>query len=109
MDKLSLTVYQLVPRMLGRLLKIISGRSTAWVVRSVWDREVGGSNPLAPTNYNSHARFLVPSVNSQILGVEFCRLSPSMIIGQAADPRLLSHPIKQSCPSRQSKISDIVE
>jgi hypothetical protein len=28
----------------------VSGRSAAWLARLVRDQEVGGSNPLAPTN-----------------------------------------------------------
>jgi hypothetical protein len=32
-----------------------TGRSSAWLERTVRDREVGGSNPLAPTFYKSFA------------------------------------------------------
>ena len=35
-------------RIVGRLPR--SGRSAAWLARLVRDQEVGGSNPLAPTN-----------------------------------------------------------
>jgi hypothetical protein len=33
-----------------------SGHSSAWLERTVRDREVGGSNPLAPTNLATIAR-----------------------------------------------------
>src|SRR5438034_1267339 len=32
-----------------------SGHSSAWSERTVRDREVGGSNPLAPTTFNSNS------------------------------------------------------
>ena len=33
-----------------------SGRSAAWLARVIWDHEVGGSNPLAPTIIEKHLR-----------------------------------------------------
>ena len=37
-------------------LAIISGRGSAWLERLVRDQEVGGSNPLAPTNSFNNLR-----------------------------------------------------
>jgi hypothetical protein len=38
------------PAMLNLKRSIVSGRGSAWLERLVRDQEVGGSNPLAPTN-----------------------------------------------------------
>jgi hypothetical protein len=42
-------VIQVIPRPPDGMLDP-TGRSAAWLARSVWDAEVAGSNPAAPTN-----------------------------------------------------------
>ena len=39
------------------LFKRLSGRGSAWLERLVRDQEVGGSNPLAPTNLLESATY----------------------------------------------------
>ena len=50
----------------GGRLSLVTGRSSAWLERSVRDRKVGGSNPLAPTSEGDiRHRTNVPFFNSE--------------------------------------------
>jgi hypothetical protein len=61
-----------------------SGRSEAWLSRLVRDQEVGGSNPLAPTNFFP----ISDSQLQQLMATSFCLRTSVMrsLAGAAATP-----------------------